>query len=238
MITGNIATLPGMAASSVTAGSAERAALAGRVRVLSGLTLVWLGIDGVVGMTAGITANSVALIGWGLDCGIQAAAALVIIWRFSGERIHTGAGERRAQNVVAVSFLLLVPYIVVGAVDQLESGNAAAGSWVGIALAGIDAMLMPVLGRAKRRLGRRLGSPAARGAGTQNILCAYLSVAVLIGLVANACLGWWWADPIVALVVAGGCLQAGWRTWRGNGQCDEITCKTPGSGLSRGGVGH
>jgi divalent metal cation (Fe/Co/Zn/Cd) transporter len=214
----------GMAASSATAGSAERAALAGRVRVLSWVTLVWLGIDGVVGMTAGITANSVALIGWGLDCGIQAVAALVIIWRFSGERIHSGAGERRAQKVVAVSFLLLVPYIVVVAVDQLVSGNAAAGSWVGIALAGIDAVLMPALGRGKRRLGRRLGSPATRGAGTQNILCAYLSVAVLIGLVANACLGWWWADPIVALVAAAACLQAGWRTWRGNGQCDEITC--------------
>jgi divalent metal cation (Fe/Co/Zn/Cd) transporter len=214
----------GMAVSSATARSAERAALAGRVRVLSWVTLVWLGIDGVVGMTAGITANSVALIGWGLDCGIQAAAALVIIWRFSGERIHSGAGERRAQKVVAVSFLLLVPYIVVVGVDQLVSGNAAAGSWVGIALAGIDAVLMPVLGRAKRRLGRRLDSPATRGAGTQNVLCAYLSVAVLIGLLANAGLGWWWADPIVALAVAAACLQAGWRTWRGNGQCDEITC--------------
>ena len=214
----------GMAVSSAAAGSAERGALAGRVRVLSWVTLVWLGIDGVVGMTAGITANSVALIGWGLDCGIQAAAALVIIWRFSGPRIHSGAGERRAQKVVAVSFLLLVPYIVVVAIDQLVSGNAAAGSWVGIVLAGIDAVLMPVLGRAKRQLGRRLGSTATRGAGTQNILCAYLSAAVLIGLVANACLGWWWADPIVALVVAAACLQAGWRTWRGNAHRDEITC--------------
>src|SRR6478609_709628 len=113
----------GMAVSSAAAGSAERAALAGRVRVLSWVTLVWLGIDGVVGMTAGITANSVALIGWGADCGIQAAAALVIIWRFSGERVHSGAGERRAQKVVAVSFLLLVPYIVVVAIDQLVSGK-------------------------------------------------------------------------------------------------------------------
>jgi len=105
-----------------------------------------------------------------------------------------------------------------------SAGNAAAGSWVGIVLAGIDVVLMPVLGRAKRRLGGRLGSPATRGAGTQNILCAYLSAAVLIGLIANACLGWWRADPIVALVVAAACLQAGWRTWRGNAHCDEITC--------------
>ena len=213
-----------MAVPPVTAGSGERAVLAGRVRVLSWLTLVWLAIDGVVGMTAGITANSVALIGWGLDCAIQSAAALVIIWRFSGDRIHSATVERLAQKVVAVSFLLLVPYVVVRAVDQLVSGNPAGGSWVGIVLAGIDAVLMPVLGQAKKRLGRRLGSPATSGAGTQNILCADLSVAVLIGLVANACLGWWWADPIVALVVALACMQAWWHTWRGNTSYDEITC--------------
>ena len=155
MIAGNIATLPAWPFLLLPGRRAW--ALAGRVRVLSWVTLVWLGIDGVVGMTAGITANSVALIGWGLDCGIQAAAALVIIWRFSGQRIHSGAGERRAQKVVAASFLLLVPYIVVVAIDQLVSGNAAAGSWVGIVLAGIDAVLMPVLGRAKRQLGRPAG---------------------------------------------------------------------------------
>jgi len=213
-----------MAVPPVTAGSGERAVLAGRVRVLSWLTLVWLAIDGVVGMTAGITANSVALIGWGLDCAIQSAAALVIIWRFSGDRIHSATVERLAQKVVAVSFLLLVPYVVVQAVDQLVSGNPAGRSWVGIVLAGIDAVLMPILGQAKKRLGRRLGSPATSGAGTQNILCAYLSVAVLIGLVTNACLGWWWADPIVALVVALACMQAGWHTWRGITSYDEITC--------------
>ncbi|WP_198954418.1 cation transporter [Kineosporia sp. R_H_3] len=207
-----------------TAGSPDRLALAARVRVLSWVTLVWLAIDGVVGMSAGIAADSVALIGWGLDCAIEAAAALVIIWRFSGDRIHSVTAERLAQKVVAVSFILLVPYIVVAAIDHLATGNAAGGSWVGIGLAGIDAALMPILGRAKKRLGRQLGSHATSGAGTQNILCAYLSIAVLIGLVANAALGWWRADPIVALVVAAACLQAGWNTWRGNTCDDEISC--------------
>ncbi len=140
--------------------------------------------------------------------------------RVSGDRIHSATSERLAQRVVAVSFILLVPYIVVAAIDHLITGNAAGGSWIGIGLAGIDAALMPILGRAKKRLGARLDSHATSGAGTQNILCAYLSIAVLIGLVANATLGWWWADPIVALIVAAACLQAGWNTWRGN-TCDD-----------------
>ncbi|HEX2810444.1 MAG TPA: cation transporter [Kineosporiaceae bacterium] len=212
-----------MVAVPATAGSPQRHALAARVRVLCWVTLVWLAIDGAVGMTAGITSDSVALIGWGLDCAIEATAALVIIWRFSGDRIHSATAERLAQRVVAVSFVLLVPYIVVAAVGHLVTGNAAGGSWVGIGLASIDAALMPLLGRAKKQLGRRLGSHATSGTGTQNILCAYLSIAVLIGLVANATLGWWRADPIVALIVAVACLQAGWNTWRVNTCDDEIT---------------
>jgi divalent metal cation (Fe/Co/Zn/Cd) transporter len=213
-----------MTGPSATAQPAERAALARRVRALSWFTVAWLAIDGGVGMTAGVVVDSVALIGWGLDCGIEAAAALVIIWRFTGKRIHSVAAERLAQQVVAVSFLLLVPYIVFVAVDHLVTGNAAGASWAGIVLAALDAALMPILGMAKKRLGRRLGSPATDGAGTQNILCAYLSIAVLIGLVANAALGWWWADPVVALVVAVACVQAGWNSWRGNAGGAEIAC--------------
>jgi len=190
---------------------------------LSWLTLVWLAIDGAIGMSAGITANSVALIGWGIDCAIEAAAALVIIWRFTGTRVHSPDAERRAQKVVGLSFFLLTPYIVVTAVDHLLTGNAAKASWIGIALAASDAVLMPLLGRAKKQAGTTLGSPATTGAGHQNILCAYLSVAVLIGLAANALGGWWWADPIAALLVAVVCLQAGIRTWRGD-SCDPPAC--------------
>lgn len=198
----------------------EQPRTARRIQLLSWLTLAWLGFDGVVGMTAGIAADSVALIGWGLDCGIQAAAAIVIIWRFSPHRVDSVHAERRAQQVVAVSFVMLVPYIVVTATHQLLSGTAAGASWVGVALAATDAVLMPFLGRAKQRLGDATRSVATTSAGRQNILCAYLSVAVLIGLVANAVLGWWWADPVVALLVAAGCLQAGVRTWRA-GDCGQ-----------------
>ena len=194
-----------------------------RAVLLSWLTLVWLAIDGAIGMTAGITANSVALIGWGIDCGIEAAAALVIIWRFTGIRVHSPDAERLAQKVVGLSFFLLTPYIVVTALDHLLTGNAASASWIGIALAASDAILMPILGLAKKRAGTTIGSAATTGAGHQNILCAYLSVAVLIGLAANALVGWWWADPVAALLVAVVCVQAGARTWRGEG-CDEAAC--------------
>lgn len=194
-----------------------------RAVLLSWLTLVWLAIDGAIGMTAGITANSVALIGWGIACAIEAAAALVIIWRFTGSRVHSPDAERLAQKVVGLSFFLLTPYIVVTAIDHLVTGNAAKASWIGIALAASDAILMPILGRAKKRAGTTIRSAATTGAGHQNIVCAYLSVAVLIGLGANALAGWWWADPIAALLVAVVCVQAGVRTWRGEG-CEEPVC--------------
>jgi divalent metal cation (Fe/Co/Zn/Cd) transporter len=155
-----------------TSGAPDRLALAARVRLLSWVTLVWLAIDGVVGMTAGITANSVALIGWGLDCAIEAAAALVIIWRFGADRIHSVTAERLAQKVVAISFILLVPYILVAAVDHLIAGNASGGSWIGIGLAGIDAALMPALGQAKKRLGRGLGSRARPAEPAPRTSCA------------------------------------------------------------------
>ena len=183
---------------------------------MSWLTVAWFVIDGTIGMAAGIAANSVALIGWGLDCAIQAASSLAIVWRFTGRRIHSARAERRTQVLVAVSFFLLVPYIVVEAADQLLNGSSAKGSWVGVVLAAIDAALMPLLGRAKKRVGFRLCSPATTSVGRQNVLCAYLSLAVLVGLLANAVFRLSWADPLMALVVAAVCAQAGISAARGN----------------------
>jgi divalent metal cation (Fe/Co/Zn/Cd) transporter len=173
-------------------------------------------------MTAGIASDSVVLIGWGLDCAIEAAAAVILIWRFAPNRLYSQHAERVAQRVVGATFVLLVPYIVVQAIDHLATGNASGVSWIGLGLAASDAVLMPVLGQTKKRIGRQLGSAAAMGAGTQNILCAYLSVAVLIGLGANAIFGALWADPVAGLLVAVVCLQAGVATWRGQG-CDPIS---------------
>ena len=206
-----------MADLSTDRGARAHARLVRQVKLLAWLTLGWLAIDGAIGMAAGLAADSVALIGWGLDCAIQAVACLFIIWRYTGDRVHAPDAERLARKAVAVSFLLLAPYIVVIAVDHLLTGNAAGASWLGIALAGSDAVLMPLVGRAKERVGRGLGSRATASEGRQNVLCAYLSVAVLIGLLANAMLGWWWADPVVALAVAAVAVQAGARTWRDEG---------------------
>jgi divalent metal cation (Fe/Co/Zn/Cd) transporter len=188
-----------------------------RVKLISWLSLVWMTAEGVIGIAAGVGANSIALIGYGLDSAIEGIASLVIIWRFTGARLDSPAAERRAQRVVAASFFLLAPYIVGEAIHRLVAGSEAQRSWVGIGLAIVSITLMPIFGRMKQRLGTRLDSAATAGEGTQNILCGYLSLAILIGLGANALFGFWWADPTVALFVALVAVQAGVRTWRGQG---------------------
>src|SRR5437868_1852637 len=196
------------------------ARLVRRVKLLSWLSLAWMTAEGAIGVTAGILANSIALIGYGLDSTIEGIASLVIIWRFTGTRIHSERAEGRAQKVVALSFFLLAPYIIVGALDRLLTGQKPQPSWVGIGLAVVSISLMPLFGRAKKRLGNQLQSAATAGEGTQNILCAYLSLAILVGLGANALFGLWWADPTVALIVAIVAVQAGIQTWRGQSCTD------------------
>jgi divalent metal cation (Fe/Co/Zn/Cd) transporter len=193
----------------------DRPALVRRVKVLSWLSLVWMTVEGVVGLAAGITANSIALIGYGLDSTIGGIGSLVIIWRFTGARASSDAAERRAQRIVAITFFLLAPYIATEALRRLLTGDESGGSWIGVGLALVSVTLMPYFGRAKKRLGIRLGSSATTGEGIQNILCGYLSLAILVGLATNAVFGLWWADPLVALVVAAAAMQAGLRTWRG-----------------------
>ena len=207
---------------SVAIGQDEHAGLIERVKLISWLSLAWMTAEGAIGVTAGIMANSIALIGYGLDSTIEGVASIVIIWRFTGHRIHSDDAERRAQKIVAVTFFLLAPYILVEATHHLATGSKAQASWVGIGLAIVSITLMPLFGRAKKRIGNRLRSNATAGEGAQNILCAYLSLAILVGLGANALLGLWWADPVVALVVAIVAVQAGVRTWRGQA-CDD-TC--------------
>jgi divalent metal cation (Fe/Co/Zn/Cd) transporter len=197
----------------------EPARLVRRVKLISWLSLAWLVTEGVVGTTAGIIANSIALIGYGLDSTIAGLASVIIIWRYTGSRIDSDRAERQAQVIVAVTFFLLAPYIIAAAIHHLVTGSEAQASWVGIGLAVVSVTVMPMFGRAKKRIGSRLGSSATTGEGTQNILCAYLSLAILLGLGANAVFGLWWADPLVALVVAVAAIQTGVRTWRGE-TCD------------------
>ena len=188
-----------------------------RIKLLSWLSLIWMTLEGAIGTMAGITSNSIALIGYGLDSSITGVASLVIIWRFTGDRLTSPAAERRAQKVVAISFFLFAPYIALEATHRLLTVDKAQASWIGIGLAIISTLLMPLFGYAKKKVGVQLESAATTGEGTQNILCAYLSLAILVGLAANALLGVWWADPAVALIVAAVAVRTGISTWRGQG---------------------
>lgn len=203
--------------------AAERDTLVRQVKLISLLSLAWMTTEGVIGTTVGIMTNSIALIGYGIDSTITGIASVIIIWRFTGSRLNSANAEKQAQKIVAITFFLLAPYIIIAAIHHLITGSEAQASWLGIGLAVVSVILMPIFGRAKKRIGNHLQSDATTGEGTQNILCAYLSLAILIGLVANAVFGLWWADPVAALVVAIVALQAGARTWRGE-NCDDLTC--------------
>ena len=197
--------------------------LARLARLLSWVTLAWIGIEGGIAIGAAIVAGSVALLGFGLDSGIEAMASIIVIWRFTGARLASTTSERRAQQFVAVSFYLLAPYIAVEAIRALVTGERAESSAVGLVLTAATAVLEPALGMAKRRIGARLGSPATAGEGTQNLLCAYLALAVFTGLAANTLFGAWWLDGVVALGIAVWAVIEGRRAWAGK-SCD-CTCQ-------------
>jgi divalent metal cation (Fe/Co/Zn/Cd) transporter len=209
-----------------TAGAAPSAGwlrAARLTRLLSWLSLFWLAIEGAVALVAGITAGSIALIAFGLDSAIEGVASVVIIWRFSGSRLFSAAAERRAQRLVAGQFFILVPFIAFEAVEKLITGGEIETSWLGIGLTLATLAICQPLGYAKRQLGTRLNSRATVGEGTQNLLCGYMALAVLGGLLANALFGLWWLDPLVALFIAGVALQEGRRAWRGDA-CSEGCC--------------
>jgi divalent metal cation (Fe/Co/Zn/Cd) transporter len=178
--------------------------------------LAWHFVEFGVAVAAGIAASSIALIGFGADSLIEAMAGFVVLWLFTGKRLNSPAAERRAQQMIAVSFYILAAYVGVEAIRSLLGGDQPSTSWVGIGLAAFTAPTMPLLAIAKRRLGHELGSSATVQEASQTQLCAYLSVALLVGLGANASFGWWWADPLAALVIAGVALREGRESWRGD----------------------
>ena len=196
-----------------------RGRLERRAKLLAWLGNGWHLVEFAVALAAGIAAGSVALVGFGLDSLIEVAAAGVVIWLFSGGRGASHAAERRAQQLIAASYGLLVAYIAVAAARDLLGAHHPAVSWVGIGLAAFTAPTMPLLARAKRRVGQALNSSATVAEAGQNMICAYLSVALLVGLLLNALVGWWWADPTVALVIAALAGKEGVEGWRGE-HCD------------------
>ena len=193
----------------------DRARLVRRARALAWLGISWHVAECAIAVVAGSAASSIALIGFGIDSAIEAAAGFVVLWLFASRQAGSPAAERRAQVLIAGSFFLLAAYVSVEAVRSLASGSEADASWVGIGLAAFTAVTMPLLARAKTHVGRQLGSSATVSEGAQTTLCAYLSVGLLIGLGANALLGWWWADPLTALAIAGVAVREGVLSWRG-----------------------
>ncbi|MGW0805647.1 hypothetical protein [Nonomuraea sp. NPDC002799] len=200
------------------AASADWLRAAGTARSLSVVTLVWLAVESTLGLAAGLAAHSVALIGWALSAFVEAAASLIVVWRFTGARTLSPSAENTARRAVALSFWLLAPYLVIHVAHDLDAGHRAVPSVLGIVVTAVSLVSMPVLGLAKRRLGARLASAATSGEGTQNLICAAMAAGVLAGLWLTT-LGWWWVDPAVAVALAGVAVREGARAWRGHVCC-------------------
>ncbi|WP_088312532.1 cation diffusion facilitator family transporter [Kineosporia sp. R_H_3] len=195
-----------------------RALLGRRAQQLAAASVVYNGVEAVVSITAGAAASSIALVGFGLDSIVEMSSGLVILWQFRHPLPETR--ERQALRLIAVSFFALATYVSFGAARALLGGGEAAPSRVGIAVAAVSLVVMPFLSWAQRRTGRRLGSATVVADSTQTLLCTYLSAVLLVGLALNAAFGWWWADAVVGLVVAGLAVREGREAWRG----EACTC--------------
>jgi divalent metal cation (Fe/Co/Zn/Cd) transporter len=202
---------------------AERARLERLARHLAWGGIAWHFVEFAIAVVAGVAAGSIALIGFGADSLIEAVAGFVVLWLFTGNRVGSRTAERRAQQLIAITFFVLAAYVGVEAVRTLVDGSHPQVSWVGIGLAAFTAPTMPLLARAKRRVGSKLNSSAAVKEASQTQLCAYLSIALLVGLGANALFGWWWADPLAAFVIVAVAVKEGRGSWRGDG-CAEGCC--------------
>ena len=217
----------------------ERERLVRRARLLAWLGVGWHGIEAAIAVGAGLVAGSIALIGFGADSLIESVAGIILLWRFATSRVHSEDAERRAQKLIGLSFYVLAAYVGFEAVRSLLTGERPDASWMGIGLAAVTLATMPPLAIAKGRIGEKLGSSATKSEGQQNMLCAYLSAALLVGLGANALFGLWWADPVTALLIAGVAVREGRESWRGescctapvvaeDGCCDDDCCGPQG----------
>jgi divalent metal cation (Fe/Co/Zn/Cd) transporter len=202
-----------------TPGDDEWLRVAGKARLLSWVSLAWMTIEGALGLVAGVTAASVALVGWALSSVVEGLASVIVIWRFTGARVRSETSERSAQRLVSISFWLLAPYVAAESIVGLAGAHRAQTTVLGIVLTASSVVVMPGLGKVKRDIGGRLGSAATAGEGTQNLLCAALAAAVLVGLAGNAIFGAWWLDPLIGLVVAAVAVTEGRQAWRGEDCC-------------------
>ncbi|MDX8141960.1 cation transporter [Lentzea sp. BCCO 10_0061] len=188
-----------------------------RVRMFVAATIAYNVVEAVIALSAGTVAGSTALIGFGLDSIIEVASATAVAWQFAGR--DPEQRERAALRVIAVSFFALAAYVSFESVLSLLQGERAGHSTVGIVLAAVSLVVMPGLSYAQRRAGRELGSASAVADSKQTLLCTYLSAVLLAGLVVNSLFGWWWADPLAALVIAVVAVKEGREAWRGHHCC-------------------
>ncbi|KIU13668.1 cation transporter [Mycolicibacterium llatzerense] len=195
----------------------RRGQLGRRIRWLVAATISYNVIEAVVALSEGARVSSVALVGFGLDSVIEVSSAAAVAWQFAGA--DPEAREKTALRIIAYSFFALAGYVTVDAIRALLGFGQSEHSTIGIVLAAVSLLVMPVLSYAQRRAGRELGSRSAVADSKQTLLCTYLSAVLLIGLLVNSVLGWSWADPIAALVIAGIAVKEGINAWRGDVCC-------------------
>ncbi|WP_328793068.1 MULTISPECIES: cation transporter [unclassified Streptomyces] len=212
-----------MASISFGPAPARRDLLARRIRLLVAATITYNVIEGVIAITAGTIASSTALVGFGLDSAIEVSSAAAVAWQFSArEHEVREAREKTALRIIAISFFTLAIYVGVDSVRALTGTGEAEHSLTGVVLAAVSLAVMPFLSAAQRRAGRELGSASAVADSKQTLLCTYLSAVLLAGLLANMLLGWAWADPITALVIASVAVKEGRDAWRGESCCGPM----------------
>ncbi|SBW22553.1 cation transporter [Protofrankia symbiont of Coriaria ruscifolia] len=198
----------------------RRDALARRIRLLVTVTITYNVVEAIVAVTAGALASSTALVGFGLDSVIEVCSAVAVAWQFSAaDHAVREAREKTALRIIAISFFVIAAYVTVDAVRALAGAGDADRSLPGIVLAALSLLVMPLLSTAQRRAGLALGSVSVVADSKQTLLCTYLSGVLLAGLLAHATLGWSWADPTAALVIAVVAVREGCDAWQGRGCC-------------------
>jgi divalent metal cation (Fe/Co/Zn/Cd) transporter len=206
--------------------AAARPLLVRRGLWLNYLTLAYNTVEAIVAIAAGLVAGSVALLGFGVDSGIEVTASVAAQWRLRADvdPVRRERVERVTHRIIGVSFLLLAAYVAVDSVTTLWGREAPEPSTVGLAVLALSVVVMPILARAKRRVARALQSRALEADAAQTSLCAYLSVIALAGVGLNAAFGWWWADPAAALAMVPIIGKEGIEGLRGDAECE---CHAP-----------
>ena len=183
---------------------------------LAWATIAWNVLEAVAAIAAGTITGSIALVGFGLDSSIEVMSAAIIVWQFRGLALTR---ERQALRLIALSFFALSAYVAAQAITNLADHSQPDSSGVGLGIAAGSLMVMPYLARAKRRAGELIGSATVLADSKQTQLCTYLSAILLGGLLLNATVGWWWADPLAAIAIAVLAANEGRQAWRGD-TCD------------------